>query len=369
METFVMNTWKIILPVAATLLIAGQAAAQSEEEKRVQAEAAEMHVEAEAAEMRDVQAREVEVERRMVDAERRMADAARQMVEMTAERLPKMAEMERSFEFISDDRPRLGVTIGGESDGPVAGVPILAVTPGSAADDAGLRAGDIITAVNDESLDASDSESASERLLDFMRGVEAGDTLELEYERDGKSGKVEVEPKPVSAQVFAFSTGGRGLRMPAVPNIAVMSGPPGAPGVVDGPSRFAFEWHSNAWGDMELVELNKGLGKYFGTDQGLLVVNAPEADSWQLEDGDVIQTIDGREPTSVRHALRILGSYQSGESLKIEIMRDKKRRTLDIAMPDDLSSRVVPDVAPVVLPARAPLPSRVASPVTRVERT
>ncbi len=96
---------------------------------------------------------------------------------------------------------------------------------------------------------------------------------------------------------------------------------------------------------MELVELNAGLGQYFGTDEGLLVVSAPESTSLQLEDGDVIQKIDGREPTSVRHALRILGSYQAGESLKLEIMRNKKRRTLDVEIPDDLSSGLPPEVA------------------------
>ncbi|MGI9272142.1 MAG: PDZ domain-containing protein [Woeseiaceae bacterium] len=345
-----MKCWKILLPVTAALVIAGQAAAQSDEETH----------DAATAELREVKEREAEVERRLHDAERRMATAARQMAEITAERLPQLAGMQRRFEFITDDRPRLGVSIGSEGEGPVNGVPILAVTPGSAADDAGLRAGDIITVVNDESMSAPEPVVAAERLLDFMRGVEAGDTLAMEYERDGKIGKVEVEPKPVAAQVFAFAGDGRDFQAPRVPNVQV------APGMPHAPNQFVFQWHSNGWGDMELVELNEGLGKYFGTEDGLLVVNAPEASSWQLEDGDVIQKIDGREPTSVRHALRILGSYQSGESLQIEIMRDKKRRTLSIEMPDDLSSQVVPDVAPVVQPARVPSPPR---PNTPVERT
>jgi hypothetical protein len=95
------------------------------------------------------------------------------------------------------------------------------------------------------------------------------------------------------------------------------------------------------------------------------------SDSLQLEDGDVIQKIDGREPTDVRHALRILSSYQAGESLQLEIMRNKKRKTLDVEIPDDLSSGLMPPemVAPVVQPARAPAPSRYASPVAPTERT
>jgi S1-C subfamily serine protease len=89
-----------------------------------------------------------------------------------------------------------------------------------------------------------------------------------------------------------------------------------------------------------MVSLTKDLGRYFGTDKGLLIVRAPDDESLKLRDGDVIQRIDGREPTSVTHAMRILGSYQSGETLEIEIMRDKKRQTVSVEMPDNRQSYV-----------------------------
>ncbi len=340
-----MKSWKIILVVTAACMFAGQAAAQTAEQEE--------------AEVQKLQQREVELDRRMHDAERRMAEAARQMAELTHERLPQLDDLQRRFEFISDDRPRLGVTIGGEGDGPVKGVSILGVSPGSAADDAGLRAGDLITAVNGESLAAGESDEATERLLDFMRGVEEGDTLELDYLRDGKAGTVEVEPRTVETEFFAFFGDGRDFGTPAAPGVRV------APRVFEGPNRFVFQWSSDGWGDMELVELNAGLGKYFGTEEGLLVVSAPGSSALQLEDGDVIQKIDGRTPTSVRHALRILSSYQAGESLKLEIMRDKKRRTLNVEIPDDLTGQVAPQHAPVVQPARVPSPPRPSTPVER----
>lgn len=350
-----MNTLKTLLPATAAMLLVGQAVAQTDE-VRVEVDRDQEFVTQEVAE------RNAEVERRMYDAERRMAEAARQIAELTHERLPQLEGMQQRIQIISSDRPRLGVSIGGENSGPVKGVAIVGVTPGSAADDAGLRAGDLLTSVNGESLGAQNSEDATIRLLDFMQGVEEGDTLELEYVRDGKDGRVEVEPRPIESQVFAFAGDGRGFRM-SPPNVAVVPGAPNAP------NQMVFHWSSDGWGDMELVELNAGLGQYFGTDEGLLVVSAPESASLQLEDGDVIQKIDGREPTSVRHALRILGSYQAGESLKLEIMRDKKRRTLDVEIPDDLSSGLVPEAAPVVQPAGVPVPSRLAAPTAPVERT
>ena len=341
-----MKTLKLIIPVAAVLLFAGQAAAQEQEA----AQAAEV--------------REAEVARRMEEAERKMAEAAREMAELTADRLPQLREIERRIEIISSDRPRLGVTVGDkESEGPVEGVRIMAVTPGTAAEDAGLRAGDILTAVNDEALSAESSDDATMRLLEFMEGVEEGDVLDVEYLRDGKVGKVEVEPRPVEMHAYSFGGFPRDFKIPNMPHEAHI-----APEVMEKfRTGFKFSWMGNAWGDMELVELNEGLGKYFGTDSGVLVVKAPESDALQLEDGDVIQKIDGREPTSVRHAIRILSSYQPGENLELEIMRDKRSRKLDIEVPDDRSSRVFPQPAPQPRPAAAPQPA--PKPVRPIEKT
>ncbi|HEY5624407.1 MAG TPA: PDZ domain-containing protein, partial [Gammaproteobacteria bacterium] len=84
------------------------------------------------------------------------------------------------------------------------------------------------------------------------------------------------------------------------------------------------------WSDMELVELTPTLGEYFGTDEGILVVRAPSDDELQLQDGDVILEIGGRKPMSREHAMRILGSFEVGETLELTIMRDQRRQTLEI---------------------------------------
>lgn len=337
-----MKMIKYLIPLAAFLLFAGQAAAQSEGA--------------------EIESREAEVAKKLYEAERKMAEAARQIAELSSERLPQMREMQRRIEIINDGRPRLGVNIGEEnSDGPVEGVSIVGVTPGSAADDAGLRAGDVITAINDETLSANAAGEATRLILDFMEGVEEGDILQVEYLRDGKVGTVEVEPRPVEMRKYAFGGLPRDFSMPSMPKVHV------APEVVEKlRNSFTFSWPGNVWAGMELVELNEGLGKYFGADAGVLVVSAPESNTMQLEDGDVIRKIDGREPTSVRHAIRILGSYQPGEKLELEILRDKKKRTLDIEMPDDRSSMIFQAPLPA-RPASAPRPA--PAPVPRREQT
>lgn len=343
-----MKMWKVVLPVAAVLLFAGQAVAQTEDEEN----------------QRAAEAREVEMDRRLMEAEERMAAAARQIAEITSERLPGMVEIQRRFEL--SDKPRLGVTIdGSRQTGPVEGVAISGVTPGSAASDAGLRAGDVMTAVNDESLSADNAEIANGRLLDFMKGVETGDVLKVEYLRNGKVGSVEVEPRVVESNMFVWRGGGaHNFTMPKMPNVHV------APEMVEKfKMEFGFPWAGTGLGELELVELNEGLGRYFGTDSGLLVISAPKSDAFELQDGDVIQSIDGREPKDARHAMRILSSYQSGEKLKLGIMRDKKKRTLEVEIPADHHGMLIEQQKDAVRPAKAPLPPAAPAPVAVTTRT
>ncbi|MCG8371839.1 MAG: PDZ domain-containing protein [Proteobacteria bacterium] len=337
-----MKMWKVIIPAAAVLLLAGQAAAQAEDEARARFEEAREAAEIER--MQAMEAREAAMEEKLREAEERMAAAAREIAEITKERLPRIVEVERRYAM--SNRPRLGVTIKtSDEDVPVEGVSIVGVTPGSAAAEAGLRSGDVLTSVNDEALSAGSRKEANSRLLDFMKGVEEGDVLTVEYLRDGKVGSVEAEPRILAGNTFTWMSeqGPRSVKVPAAPV---------APRVLqDLTVQFGFPWVHSGLGELELVELNEGLGRYFGTDEGLLVVSAPHADAIDIRDGDVIQSIDGREPRDARHAMKILGSYQGGEKLKLGIMRDRKKMTIDVEIPVDFHGALVPDVA---VPAAAP---------------
>jgi type II secretory pathway component PulC len=296
------------------------------------------------------------VEVQMREAEERLAQAARRIAELSTNSLPTVVDIERRIRI--DGRAVLGINIASDEDGPVEGVTVQGVSPGGAAEDAGLRAGDIITAVNGESMIANSNEESNAKLVEFMSGVEEGDVLDIEYLRNGKSATVEVSPRRMSAMAYAFGPGARNFTVPAAP---------GAPGFDI--HKFAWISDGSGWGHMEMVELTERLGSYFGTDEGLLIVRAPEDESLKLEDGDVIQSIDGREPKSVSHAMRILGSYQSGEELELEIMRDKKRQTLKIEMPDNRSSWAVPGVVPRIESDVVVVPKVRAVRIEKKERT
>ena len=84
---------------------------------------------------------------------------------------------------------------------------------------------------------------------------------------------------------------------------------------------------------MELAPLTPGLGRYFGTDSGVLVVRAPPQRGLGLQDGDVILSIGGRKPTDSSHVIRILGSYDPGEKISLEVMRMHRRISVATTAP------------------------------------
>ena len=231
----------------------------------------------------------------------------------------------RDLETLSR-RPRLGIILQGVlvtgRDGGEEGATILAVTPGSPADEAGLQPGDVITRWNDQPLadDAENSDDAAVRstreLLERSRRLEDGETVVLGYLRDGSEHEVtlvarELEFSPRFVQDFVKPFGGK-LR-PGRPFVGVASG---------------LWFLPRGWSDMELVALNPELGAYFGADAGVLVVRGPKEDeSFGLESGDVILRIGNREVRSPEHAMRILRSYEPEEDLTIDIIRHGRSRT------------------------------------------
>ena len=86
-------------------------------------------------------------------------------------------------------------------------------------------------------------------------------------------------------------------------------------------------------GTMQLIALTPQLGRYFGTDHGVLVVRAPTHGVLKLEDGDVILSIGGRVPASSSQAIRILTSYDPGQEIRLVILREHHRVDITATLP------------------------------------
>lgn len=266
-----------------------------------------------------------QLEKQMQQARHEMEQAAQRMAQLSLQMQgPMMARMARMFD---PKRAVLGISIAEEHDAKnVEGVRVLAVTPGGPADQAGLHVGDTITAINGTVLRAGTQPSAADALMDFMDKVKPGDMLKLSYLRDGKAHSVTVKAGKLSDYSFAFA-------VPPPPLLPVPPVPPVPPLQPENlRALFPPGWWG-AWGNMQLTQLTPGLGQYFGTDKGLLVVRAPRDAALKLKDGDVILKIGDRTPATPAEAMRILYSYAPGKPLKLGILRRGKALTLDVTTP------------------------------------
>ncbi len=265
--------------------------------------------------------------------------------------------------LVQTDRPRLGVTIDTEDD---EGARLLSVRPGGPAHRAGLRRGDLITHLGGQNL-VGGQRSPGNRLIAEIRSAEEGEELQLRYRRSGKTYDANVTPERLERypeEIFS--------RIPA-PAVA-----PVAPRALLAETlpRFGL-W--GRWQDMELVPMNEGLESYFGVGEGLLVIEPPsDNDLLQLEAGDVVLAVGDRVPRNATHMLRILRSYESGETVRLQVMRQKRRETVSFELPERVGGLELfgpeavlppePLVAPaapaaVIAPEPAPVPDADAEPI------
>jgi predicted metalloprotease with PDZ domain len=246
----------------------------------------------------DVEAQLKAARQKLEEAAHEVADLSAQLGRPLVDRLMLMGE--------GPGHAVIGVQL--DSKDSHDGAHVRDVSPGGPAAEAGIRSGDVIVSVNGTDVKVDHPATEVARL---MRSVEPNAKVKIHVLRDGKPADFEVTARPVE-------------------NAWVMPGMPPHPGMpFDGfPPGFGAGMHSAIAG-MELATLTPQLGAYFGTDKGVLVLRAPRSAAFNLQDGDVILAIDGREPTNGSHATRILGSYQAGEKVKLQIMRQRKRMTVE----------------------------------------
>ena len=250
-------------------------------------------------------------------------------------------------------RVRIGVVVNTRpSDSDSIGALLDAVTPGGPAATAGLQAGDIITTFGGTPLAVKVSTvppgtrmpNPGFRLVELVAKLQPNDTVAVEYRR----GKARKSVRVVTAA--------------EADNMTVVVGPEGSYGWTaipdggtywvggDGENERALEMAmrrseiargaprglgpllprmmSDGMLDLELAPVNPQLGSYFGTTEGVLVVDVPDSAPLGLKAGDVVLNVDGRKVSSPGQLMRILASYDSDEPIGLEVMRQKKRVSL-----------------------------------------
>jgi len=233
-------------------------------------------------------------------------------------------------ESSTDELPRravLGINIanGRESGGPVEGVIIIGITPGGPAAAAGLQVDDVIVEIDGVSLMAASELEANRKLLAFMADVSPDDELKVIYLRGGRANQAaltadELDPTMITEPGLPF--------MRDLERLSRQFGE-------DFIEPLKYRWrHHGLFAGMELVAVTPELGRYFGTDYGLLVIRGPDNAAIDLQDGDVIREIGGRRPQDPGHAMRILRSYEAGEEVIISIMRNQRDNDVAFVFPE-----------------------------------
>jgi len=244
------------------------------------------------------------------------------------EALAQDHDHDHDYRFVVGGRPRIGVMIDAraDADSDKIGARIKEVTPAGPADKAGLKAGDIITSFNGTALggiksDDEDESGPGQKLIDLAQKLDVGDTVTVQYRRgtETRTARIIAEDVKLSMRMW----------MPHMQDLPRMKMPD-----FDGDDGDFRVFINDRFSDLDLVDLNPDLGEYFGSKTGVLVVKASSDSTIPLKAGDVILKIDGREPKSVSQAERILRSYDSGETAKLEVMRKQKRITVSWAVPE-----------------------------------
>jgi membrane-associated protease RseP (regulator of RpoE activity) len=258
---------------------------------------------------------------RLEEAKRRLEAAAAEVAALSTEIASQAMQNIGSAFMGGPRRSIIGVQIETAESG--AGARVKDVSPGGAAEAAGIRVGDVIVAVNGVEV-----KRGAREVVRTLREVEPDSTVKVRVMRDGKPRELTVTARPFDPQ----------LAYRIDPNLDFDFDfdfdPSRGPFAGTGPSAFR-----SGLDGMQITALTPQLARYFNTDKGLLVVRAPQNDIYKLQDGDVILNIDGRVPANGSHVTRILRSYQPGEQLTMRVMRDRKPLELQITLPDESRNR------------------------------
>jgi membrane-associated protease RseP (regulator of RpoE activity) len=282
------------------------------------------------------------------------------------------------------DKAVIGVVLGESEDG---GVPVLGVSPDGPSDRAGIQQGDVIVSMMGETL-ADGDQDARAVLSQVMEDVKVGDELVISVDRDGVAQEFVVVAD--KREPFAWQSIVRLPPVPSAPHAVIAPNAPDALSIIErieipeideeairvqvekmregmdrarvlintnrvtssGDSDTGWEYEfetfsefgddavreANVWfglpatRGLKLAEIDEGLGEYFKTDRGVLVLKAKEDNDLQLQSGDVILEVGGKEVDKPSDVMRALRDWEPGATIQINIMRDRKDKNLDILL-------------------------------------
>jgi C-terminal processing protease CtpA/Prc len=315
------------------------------------------------------------VRAQLSQAHRELREASRELAQAHRDLSRTGHEIKFVREINLGDRAVIGLVLGRQTE---QGVEIIGVSPDGPAERAGIEPGDVLVSIRGEQLAAD--EEARQNVFQVMREVTDGEELAVEVTRKGQTYAYTVtaeqrEPRgwqsilriphepaepaePVEPYMIRET-----IEIPDIDKEALEAriaemrdrleatdhmffigdGENGQELEFEGFSEFGSHAldEANIWfglpqgHGLELATINEGLGEYFKTDRGVLVIKAREGNAYELESGDVILTIGSTEVNSPSDMVRALRDVDPGGEVAIEIKRDRKNRTLTVVVPEN----------------------------------
>jgi len=239
------------------------------------------------------------------------------------------------------ERGWLGVSIEENAEGKVE---IVAIEKESPAELAKLKERDIVLRIEGEEV------TTTKMLATEIRKRKPGKTMTLKIERSGKEIDVKVKLGEYSEKDVMLEFESKFPRLfiapkpPKPPEAAKVPKLPGLIRTPEPPEPKLFTWgleHRKYIG-VYLNEINRELSEYFGVDEGrgLLVARITKdspAEKAGLKIGDVIVKADGIRTERARDLNRAIQDKEKGEMIKIEFLRNKKVRSVEVEIEEERS--------------------------------
>jgi S1-C subfamily serine protease len=230
---------------------------------------------------------------------------------------------------LSDERREaLGV------EGP--GVEIQSIVPGTAAEKAGLQAGDVLVQI------AGSSVGDAAELVSKLGGMKAGDEVKIVRLRDHdkQTMTITLGARPESIET-APATPAPEAETPRTPRRAERAERAEKPAETPKPSTEKREEarKGGAWLGVELAALDitpdvremLGLDEDEGVRIDRVVDDSPAAKAG-LQRNDVVLRIDGGKVGSPKAVGDLLGKASAGQSVKMDVLRKGKRQSVDVTL-------------------------------------
>ncbi|MEJ7626751.1 MAG: PDZ domain-containing protein [Ferruginibacter sp.] len=250
--------------------------------------------------------------------------------------LDKLENMEMEnfgFDYNSGSKVMLGVTTEKSNEGAV----ISKITPGSAAEKAGLKVGDIITKLGDKKIEDSQD------LFDAVNDKKPNEEVNIDYKREGNNKSVKVKLQERKENSFGMATPNGMYKSYSLPR------KPAAPRV--------YKDRNNGYGNFnDIDEQVNGAMDYafsFGRpklglkiqdtddENGVKVLSVEENSSSSkagMKADDIIVEIGSQKIKNTDEAREALHDNESKSEYKIKARRSGKEMNFDIKIPKKLKT-------------------------------